>query len=214
MGEYTTVTIYKRLPDREHLSFLLTKFQRICWDLYDSKDDSAKTELIYREIGFVNPDGSIFDLNMSFLEDEGEVFQTNIGVLGLKDQLPNLTLSYKYSLPKFWLAILKPSELNMSPSGFIDAKLTGMDIITRVRDMYVENNNLSNHPIREFYVEEGEYTASIESLIDPADIVFISIGLIFYEEGSEYKDAARKEITNGRKEIASSIVIPHWRKTK
>jgi hypothetical protein len=212
MGEHTTVEVFKQLPNRNN--FLMSNFQKICWRLYDSRTDSDKTKEIYREIGFVHENGTIFDLSMRFHEENGAVYQSNYGVFGAKDMLPNLQLSYKFSLPEFWLAILKPNELKMSESGFINAKLTGEELIERIRAMYEENRNSSNDPILEFYTKESEHVASIENIINPSDLIFISVGLIFYEEGMDYRDVARKEITSIRKNIASRLVIPHWRKSK
>lgn len=208
MGEYTIGTIYKAMAPK---SFLSNTYQKTTWDLFEAKDDEKRKEEIYRAINFINNDGSIFDLNMRFLERNGKIYQTNGGVLGTKE-LPNLLFSYKFELPDFWVSIVKPSEMKMDANGFIHIELSGKVIHERFQMMMLMNAeklDFLKSPIYIQYMGDSKYSALV-NLIGKEDIVVLSIGLLFEEENLSYKDAARKNITNIRKRIAESYHIPHW----
>lgn len=209
MGEYVTITVYKPMNS---LSFLPSKFEKLCWDLYHANNDRNKIEEIYRGINFVQPNGNIFDLNMRFLEKDGTTYQTNSGVYG-SEQLPNLSLSYKFYLHDFWLSILEPRELMMNDHNTIECRLDGRTIHHRFTNMLRANSSTFQNSAIWRHFKEGESGyPPLEQLIGKDDLVEIHIGHIYYAEDGEYRSAARKNITEQRKEIASECVIPHWTK--
>ena len=212
VGEYLFATIYK--PVRPVTPFSNT-FEKIVWEIYKAKDDREKIETIYRSINFVHPHtDEIIDINMRFMEKDGQLYQTNRGVFGSMD-LPELTIAYEFNFHDFWLSILKPSEMSMSEHNTITAELTGKQVKERFENMEKENEKnkaFLESKICQHYYEKNQYAPSLKDRVDSDDVIRLLVDQIFYAKDAPYREVARKRITEKRREIAKNIIVPHWRK--
>lgn len=209
MGEYMEVTVYKRVRE---ISPFSNGFEKLIHELYRAGDDRQEIERLYRSIDFVHRNGDILDLRMKFLEKNGALYRTNRGIPGV-EQFPDLTLSYKFFFPDFWMSALKPKELVMDKDDYICVEIPAKDIFERFRQIEACNKNRSGWKetsvYQAFYKGDAIYPALLKFLSED-DVLQIVVEHIYYQKDKPYRTVAKEDITTQRKEIAEQLFIPHW----
>lgn len=209
MGEYTEVSVYKRVKPVTPFS---NKFETLIRELHLAGDNRQEIERLYRSVNFVHPDGNIFDLHMKFIEKDGVLYQSNRGIPEAP-QLPCLTLSYKFSFPDFWMSVLKPKELVMDEHDYIRVEIPATDVLERFRRIEACNENRSGWKetsVYQNFYEGNKWTPSLQDVLEEEDMLELVVGHIYYEDDKPYRTVAKERITTQRKEIAEQLFIPHW----